>query len=342
MLRIHFTAADLARVRFAPRPAPLIELNTAFMKAAGSDDPLLFGRWRQRLFRSLPPAVRPLRDLAPAGRAPAFLDAYDDSLPEALEAIEASHPTHIRAELQRVYAATPHPPPSWIRALHQGDTDAWHLFRRAQHTAFETVLRPVWNLIQDLHRAEFTRYALTTAEHGTAHALTHLIPGTHFHTNTWVFPAHPTPQEIHLTGQGLTLHPTFHWTTHPLIGNLPPTPSPPTHPNLPANPSLPTHPLALTYPAGPGLPLTPPDATAPNDPLTAVLGHTRAAILRHLATPQTTTALARHLNLSTPTISTQTTALRTAGLLTTTRTGRSVTHKQTPLGALLTHHTNPL
>ncbi|KOG76567.1 regulator, partial [Kitasatospora aureofaciens] len=149
MLRIHFTAADFARVRFAPRPAPLIELNTAFMKATSTDDPLLYARWRQRLLRSLPPTVLPLRALAPAGNAPVFLDTYNDSLTDALESIRATHPTAIRSELQRIYASAPHPPPPWIRALHQNDPGSWHLFEQAQHAAFETVLRPVWPLIQD-------------------------------------------------------------------------------------------------------------------------------------------------------------------------------------------------
>lgn len=107
MLRIHFTAADFARVRFAPRPAPLIELNTAFMKATSTDDPLLYARWRQRLLRSLPPTVLPLRALAPAGNAPVFLDTYNDSLTDALESIRATHPTAIRSELQRIYASAP-------------------------------------------------------------------------------------------------------------------------------------------------------------------------------------------------------------------------------------------
>ncbi|KOT40904.1 regulator, partial [Streptomyces sp. NRRL WC-3701] len=119
------------------------------MKATSTDDPLLYARWRQRLLRSLPPTVLPLRALAPAGNAPVFLDTYNDSLTDALESIRATHPTAIRSELQRIYASAPHPPPPWIRALHQNDPGSWHLFEQAQHAAFETVLRPVWPLIQD-------------------------------------------------------------------------------------------------------------------------------------------------------------------------------------------------
>ncbi|MFD7668047.1 ArsR/SmtB family transcription factor [Streptomyces sp. NPDC059788] len=318
MLQIHFTTADFARIRIAPRPAPLLELNTAFMKMASGDNPLLFGRWRQRLLRSLPPAVLPLRDLVPGGRAPSFLDVYSDSLPEALETLRSSRPTLISTELRRVYAAGPHPPPAWIQALHRGDDDAWSLLLRAQHMAFETVLRPVWPLVQDLHRAEFTRHALTTAEHGTAAALSQLLPNTHLNLDdhTWSLPA-PTPRTIRLNGRGILLHPTFHWTGHPLVADR--------H----------DHPLALTYPAGPGLPLQPTGTSAPHDTLAPVLGHTRTKILHLLITPHTTTALARRLSLSAPTISTHTTALRSAGLVTTTRAGRAVVHERTALGAIL-------
>ncbi|MEU2794301.1 winged helix-turn-helix domain-containing protein [Streptomyces sp. NPDC007100] len=76
--------------------------------------------------------------------------------------------------------------------------------------------------------------------------------------------------------------------------------------------------------------------------MASLLGHTRAEILRRLTDPHTTTALARHLNLSAPTISTHTTALRNAGLLATTRTGRSVTHTRTALGALLARRVGPV
>lgn len=67
MIRIRFTAEDFALVRFAARPAPVPELNAAFMMMFGGGDELLHGRWRRRVLRSLPDAVAPLADLVPAG-----------------------------------------------------------------------------------------------------------------------------------------------------------------------------------------------------------------------------------------------------------------------------------
>ncbi|MFG2139593.1 helix-turn-helix domain-containing protein [Streptomyces sp. NPDC048650] len=316
MLRIHFTADDLARVRFASRPAPLQELNVALMKMSLPDEPLLFGRWRHRLLRSLPAAVLPLRDLAPAGRAPLFLDVFTDGAQDGLETLRTSCAGLVRSEIERVYASHPSPPPPWIRDLHRADADAWHLLRRAQHAAFETALRPVWPQVQDLHRAEFTRHALTTAEHGIGRALTQLLPGAELREGTWELAA-PVDRDIAPAGRDLVLLPTFHWTGHPLVADLP------------------GRPLFLTYPAGSGLPLTPDGAQGTDGALSGVLGRTRVAVLHRLADAHTTSQLARRLGVSNATASAHAAALRGAGLVTTVRAGRAVLHRRTELGGLL-------
>ncbi|UQA92810.1 ArsR/SmtB family transcription factor [Streptomyces halobius] len=319
MIRIHFTAADFARVRFAPRPAPLQELNVALMKMCVRDDALLFGRWRNRLLHSLPNAVLPLRDLVPAAEAPGFLDVFGDSLKEGLDTVRGSRPALVRSEIERVYATHAAPAPPWVRDLHRGDAAAWQLVRRAQRAAFDTVLRPVWPVVQDLHQAEFTRHALAVAEHGIGAALAELAalaPGSQLRGDIWEFAA-PGERDIRLRGRGLLLVPTFHWTGHPLVADLP------------------ARPLAVTYPAGPGLPLQPAAPGSTDDALAGVLGRTRVDILLLLADEHTTSELARRLHVSNATVSAHTTALRGAGLITTVRAGRAVLHRRTALGSLL-------
>ncbi|WP_225801542.1 helix-turn-helix domain-containing protein, partial [Streptomyces sp. NK15101] len=93
---------------------------------------------------------------------------------------------------------------------------------------------------------------------------------------------------------------------------------------------------ALPSPGGGGLPLAPAGAADGEGALVGVLGRTRAELLRDLTAPRTTTELARRLGVSNATASAHAAALRAAGLLTTTRTGRSVHHAPTPLGELLT------
>ncbi|GGU90115.1 hypothetical protein GCM10010211_65870 [Streptomyces albospinus] len=314
MIRIHLTVADIARIRFAARPAPLQELNTALSMACSHDGDLLFGHWRRQLLRALPAAVRPLRDLVPAGQAPGFLDVFDDTLDDGLDATRSWRPELVRAELERIYANAPSSSaaPPWVRDLHRGDTDAWQILSRAQRAAFDTVLRPVWSAVQDLHHAEFTRYAVAVAEHGIVSALTDLVPGSRLRDDFWELDA-PFRRDIRPDGRGLLLLPSFHWTGHPLICDLP------------------DRPVALTYPAGPGLPLP----LASENSLPEVLGRTRLALLLLLDHEHTTSDLARRLGVSNATASTHTATLRSAGLITTSRAGRAVIHRRTALGALL-------
>ncbi|MET9951342.1 ArsR family transcriptional regulator [Streptomyces sp. NPDC006339] len=316
MLRIHFTAEDFGRVRFAPRPAPLQELHAALTTAVAPRRPAppLFGRWRGRVLRALPAAAGALADLVPAGRPPSFLDVLGDSLADGFERIRSTAPEVVRSELERVYGAAP--APRWIAGLHAGEETSWQTVRKAQRAAYETVLAPVWARVQDLHREEFARHALAVAEHGVAAALTALVPGTRLHEGVWEWPGRPG-RDVRLAGRGLVLLPTFHHPAGPLLHDLP------------------DRPVVLTYPADPGHPPVQ-DAAPPDEPLTPVLGRTRTALLHLLATPHTTTTLARALGVSNATASAHAAALRAAGLLTTTRTGRSVTHERTALGALMT------
>ncbi|MFE0172270.1 helix-turn-helix domain-containing protein [Streptomyces sp. NPDC059002] len=317
MIRIHFTAGDFARVRFAPRPSPVPELHAALMMLVVPHEALLFGRWRNRLLRTLPSAVEPLADLVPDGVAPAFLDVLGDTLDEGLALIGAARAEFVRTEIEQIYAHRPAPP--WIRALHGGDAGARRTLGQAQRAAYETVLAPVWPQVQDLHRAEFTRHALAVAEQGLGAALTALLPDAQLRDAVWELPLPVTPgvREVRLDGRGLILRPTFHWRSGPLIQDLP------------------DRPVVLTYPAGGGLPLLPDGGDALDERLAGVLGRTRLALLRSLDQARTTTGLARRIGVSSATASAHASALRGAGLLTTTRTGRSVHHERTPLADLL-------
>ncbi|MFF2350928.1 ArsR family transcriptional regulator [Kitasatospora sp. NPDC058115] len=315
MLRVHFTAADFARLRFAPRPAPLQELHAALATAVDPRGGPLFAPWRGRVLRSLPAAAGPLADLVPGGRPPSFLDVLGDTLADGFERIRATAPGLVRAELERVHG--PLTAPRWIHGLYEGDGAAWRTLRRAQQAAFGAVLAPVWSVVQDLHREEFARYALAVAEHGPAAALTGLAPGSRLHGGVWEWPGAGPARDVVLGGRGLVLLPTFHHPAGPLLQDAP------------------DRPAVLTYPAGPGLP---PAAGRPEDPseaLAAVLGRTRLDALRLLAEPRTTTGLARALRVSNATASAHAAALRAAGLATTARTGRSVTHRRTALGTLV-------
>jgi DNA-binding transcriptional ArsR family regulator len=88
----------------------------------------------------------------------------------------------------------------------------------------------------------------------------------------------------------------------------------------------------LTYPVHPA-PASPPSPR--DDPLAALVGATRADVLRALITGCGTMQLAREPQISPATASAHVTALREAGLAATRRTGRAVRHTLTPLGMQL-------
>ncbi|MGY3844596.1 ArsR/SmtB family transcription factor [Streptomyces hydrogenans] len=314
LLRVRFTAEDLARVRCAPRPSPVPELHAALLMLGAPHEGLLFGRWRARTARALPAAAGPLADLVPGGSAPAFLDVLGGTRQEGFAEIRAAAPELVRSELARVYAGHG-PAPAWVRSLHAGGAEGWRTLGDAQRAAYGAVLAPVWGRVQDLHRAEFARHAVALAEGGLGAALTALAPGSRFDGAVWTWPA--GSGEVRLGGRGLVLLPTFHWRGGPLVQDCP------------------GRPVVLAYPAGPGLPPAPEAPDGPGEPLAGVLGPTRAAVLRALPAPRTTTELARAVGVSAATVSAHTAALRAAGLLTTTRTGRSVHHARTTVADLL-------
>ncbi|MEU6509463.1 hypothetical protein [Streptomyces sp. NPDC046942] len=71
MLRIELSAQDLARIQFAPQPAPLVELKLSLMMLRRPDSEQTFGRWRRGLRQRLPVTTRALWDLLSSSRGPA-------------------------------------------------------------------------------------------------------------------------------------------------------------------------------------------------------------------------------------------------------------------------------
>ncbi|MER5432066.1 helix-turn-helix domain-containing protein [Streptomyces sp. NPDC002588] len=314
MLRIHLSPEGLSSIRFAPRPAPLYELNAALMMLCRTESDPLFGRWQRRIRHSLGDTTRPLGDLVSAVRCPEFVIVPGDTVAEGQRVMRNVPLGLLRSGIEMMYPARTSRIPRWIRDLHRGHAESWQLLFRAQRDAYETILRPSWSAVQDLHRTEFTRHALTTAEHGIGGALVRLLPGSRLHEGVWEIDT-PRHRDIRLGGQGAVLVPTFHWTGYPLVSDRP------------------GQPVLLVYPAGSGLAFPP--ATSIGDTLANILGQTRANLLRLLSDEHTTSDAARRLGVSNATVSEHTTALRRAGLITTVRAGRAVLHNRTPLGALL-------
>lgn len=83
-------------------------------------------------------------------------------------------------------------------------------------------------------------------------------------------------------------------------------------------------------------------STATADPVSALMGKGRTAILRSTALPATTTDLARELHLSGATVSVHLSTLKRCGMVTSWRSGQRVFYQRTPLAAsILTAASNP-
>jgi hypothetical protein len=93
-------------------------------------------------------------------------------------------------------------------------------------------------------------------------------------------------------------------------------------------------PPSLIYPARGIFGLWEPGAHSPGD-LARLIGKTRAELLTALADPASTTGLAARTGVPVSSVSEHPAVLRVTGLVTTTRTGRSLTHQRTTLGGTL-------
>jgi DNA-binding transcriptional ArsR family regulator len=323
MLRVPFTAEDVARTRFAPSPAPMLEL-TAAVAMLQRHDPL-FALWRRRAARALPRSATPLLELVPANLAgPLFLDPVSQGFDDGLD-IALSTPTPVvQAELRRVFGGRPRAG-SWLRALSDRDTAAWQRLRGALESGYDILLGADWSRIRACYQAELELKGRQWACDGAGAVLTSIHPGSHWDGSALNIPVE-SRLLIDLGGRGVTLMPSVFWRGRPMFT---------WHPDGS---------LVIVYPAATPLPLAATGAgssaganASSHSSVGALLGSTRAGVLAAAASASTTTELARAAGVSLASASEHATILRNAGLITSRRQGRQVSHAITWLGQQLLH-----
>jgi biotin operon repressor len=314
VLRVHLTAEDLLRTRFASQPAPLIELGNA-VAALQRLDPA-FGRWRRLSAARLPLAARELLDMVPPdATGPLFLDPVSTGLAEGLELVQRTPATFVTSELRHV-AATRAPAPL-LRLLAERDRQAWRQLDQLLRMAYHSLLQDAWPRVCQGYRAEVAWRGRLMAELGAQAALCTLHPRITWNGTVMQIEA-AREMDVRPGGAGMTLLPSLLWTGRPMVGR---------HTDGS---------VLIVYPALTPLPLI--DEVS-HDPLADLLGHTRAAVLDLARTERTTTEMARELGISAASVSAHTKTLRSAGLIVTTRAGKSVLHTLTPLGDRLLQDT---
>ena len=317
MVRVNFTADDLARTRFSAAPAPLMETEMAWLELRGAG--LARGRsrlrpWLREANRVLPGAARPLLDLlGPRPPWPGFLDTSAPDLNEALDVVRATPRSYLRAELDCSWAHRPGRPPGWLRNLADGDAEALEVVVRALRAFHDAVVSPRWAGVVSSFHADVARRMPVLAAGGHQALFDTLHEQLRWRDDG--LDREGIDAEWELDGTGLLLIPSAFWTGRPVfaigdgnrIGN------------------------ALVYAAQPnGYPSGPDQAGT--DHMAALLGPTRAAVLRALAEPRGTAELAYQVGISPASASEHAKVLRDANLIETRRRGRSVQHSLTPFG----------
>ncbi|MFJ2647587.1 ArsR/SmtB family transcription factor [Streptomyces sp. NPDC087420] len=328
MLRIHFTAEDLARTRVAATIGVAAETYYSLELLGGGRDHPHFRAWRSavagRTGADTRPLTSPLTSLLPV-RGPGLdlLALMGDvpSLDHAVDNLLHAPAARLRREFEGLDFRPAHLP--WARRVAEGDSDARKELAEAVRACHRLTVEPHWDRARSELVALSARYARLMLEGGIDLLLRSLCaPLVRWRPPVLEAP-YPRPTEVRLRGRGLIITPTV-FATRPASFLWDPLDT--AQPPRLAVPAL-RGPLAEAGPAAP-------DGSSGRN-LESLLGRTRAAALRVAVEGCTTTELARRLNVSAAAASQHATVLRNTDLITTSRRGGSVLHLITPLGLAL-------
>lgn len=314
MLRLNINSIDASRVRFLAAPAPLLEVTTSIRALQLAKDEERPSPTHSQLMRAFPVAAQPLLDLVPAhGFSPSFIEPLRPDLAGALKAVRETPLGRVSADLDLTFERRR--PPSWVDALANGSRDGARQVLRALECYFMTCLRPYWPSVQADFEAEIAHFGQAQLRMGTGHAIEELHPSIRWQGDTLDVEAE-IDREFTPGGLGLLLTPLAFWTGRPLMGLLPDG-------------------TALLAYASRGAPLRPAMPASDEDALAALVGRTRAKMLRTLVKPCYTSELAARVGMSSAVTSEHASVMRQAGLITSTRQGKYVRHALTRLGHLM-------
>jgi DNA-binding transcriptional ArsR family regulator len=351
MLRLQFSASDLARVRLRGTLGPLPETLLALRALRSPRDAGPLADWRRGVLARLPPAVAVAR-LLPPGWTAADVFALvgpaatveqglaalrrEDGAASVRPGVAPAPPGAIGvasarpgvAPAPRAVIADDEPPgraPAGRLLASRAGNRPGGLDRLAALLAvsYDLGVAPHWPAMRAHLDAERATRARILADGGIDRLFATLHPAVRWRPPVLELPQWPRPEgggviEYRLAGRGLDVVPSVFCRDNPEA-------------YLPADGGpgvliypVPDHATALRAPTG----------EVP-DGLAGLLGPTRAAVLAALAGGSTTGEVARRLRISPAGASQHATVLRRAGLILSTRRGNSVLHTLTPLGTAL-------
>ena len=321
VLRLHFTADDLARVRLAPDGSPMGEALMSLQVLRGNGQESRFGWWRHALRGYLPTEVRPVWDLVPSrGWIPDFLTPYHESMtPHSyLAAIRATPGRRITADLNKV--ATIHQLPGWVGTLTHGDPDSLAAITNGLAAYHDVAIAPHADRMRSAQDAERAQAAAILTRHGVGALLERLHQEARWQAPVLTLPS-SVDHDVHLAGRGLVLAPMVFC-------------GPDTRLWLGEDQALLAYPLAFDTATA----LTPSGSQQEAArALANVLGTTRMTVLTAISVaPGLTTAdLATRSRISPASASEHATTLRQAGLITSHRDRNRVRHYPTDTATTL-------
>jgi hypothetical protein len=329
MLRFEVSAEELLRSRFALSPA--FELASLLRALEGGGRRALPAAWTARLR----PVFARLRretelDAVLALQGPRYGADFVAVPPRGLAqtwaddlaAIRSTPLAQARAEIARARARSGRPPLRDPRVREVLDApDVVERVALALDRAWHELLGPDWPQLRAVCERDVVHRVGVIGEHGWAAAIADLHESVAWRSGgvelASVDEGLTGRRTVRLGGEGLLLIPSVLVWPGVAVHHEEPWPK------------------AIVYPARGTATLWQRPGAAVPDALAALLGRSRARLLTALDAPASTTQLARQLGLAPGAVGDHLAVLRTAGLLTRARAGRSVLYRRTALGDAL-------
>jgi biotin operon repressor len=316
MIELRMAPGDLTRLRFAY--SPLAEAIMSLYMLRTGQVHVLSRRWAQTARERLRDLDTTLLYAIVAPRCPVLTPPLDlngaNTIERQLQLLAQWPPDLLRAELESVWQGLPMP-----AAARQVIADGPAGNRRvatALGTYWDAVIAPHWDQMRAVLDADIAYRAQQATLGGISALLKDLHPQVQLNQST-IRISKNGHRNYDLEGNGLLLMPCVFAGSSLSFD--------------PGSLGLPT----IDYgPRGLGTVWDANGATASTgDPLTAMLGQSRTAILRSTELPRTTTGLARELGLSGASISVHLSILKRCGMVISWRSGRRVLYQRTPLAS---------
>lgn len=315
VLRIHFTAADVARVRVVPRTHLMWETVLSLHVLQHRDGSRVFDDWRRQVVTAvrregLGDDLRSLCHLNPnTSYFPDFLTptTLDDSPEQAIRRIGTTPADLVRTDLEQLLAAT-----RSDGTLEHGWTDGTDTRDRLAALLLAYYRLALGPIEGQLHSAVAHDVASRSVDAGDLESFFgSFSPGL----MRWRAPClevNAPDGDVHLDGRGLRLIPSsFAWlrACKPADARISPT---------------------IVYPVRRRGAVGSVTVREPDAPLRSLLGPARARVLAAASNGGTTTSIGRVLGMAPSSASEHLQALRGCSLVESRRRGRAVVHSTTP------------